>query len=232
MPLKVAVLEEDPAPLNDTLIPELISLGFDAEGFCVAKDLYRRMLAKTFDAVVLDIAVVDENGFEVARYLQVHSRLAIIALAGTHPTDADKSALTADAWLTKPVDIELLAAVVSDLRKRKQADEPADAAARRWKFDPLDWKLHAPNGRSLRLGLSERLIVEHLLAQPGKVVPREDLIGTIAESTYDFDPHRLEMLIHRLRRKVKEMLHLPLPLHTVRGKGYTMLLEADEPAAP
>jgi DNA-binding response OmpR family regulator len=227
--LKVAVLENDPTLRDDILVPELISLGFDAEGFGVARNLYRRMLAKTFDAIVLDIALADENGFEVVRYLRTHSKLAIIALAGADFGSGDKARLQADAWLTKPIDFELLATVLSDLHKRTQVNGAAKAAQKKWRLDAKEWKLYAPDGRNVVLGLSERLIMEQLLSRPGKVVAREDLIVALTDSAYDFDPHRLEMLIHRLRRKVSGTLNLSLPLNTVRGKGYTMLTSDDEP---
>ena len=228
MPFKVAVLEDEPLLLNDILIPGLISLGFDAEGFGAAKDLYRRMLAKSFDAIVLDIALPDENGFEVAHYLRAHSKLAIVALTGLRFSEADKAKVQADAWLTKPIDVEAIGAVLSDLRKRKLANGAAEPSTKNWRFDAGSWKLYAPDGRHVTLGLSERLIMEQLLSAPGEVVARENLIVALTDSTYDFDPHRLEMLIHRLRRKVHQALGVHLPLRTVRGLGYTMINSVDD----
>ncbi len=186
------------------------------------------MLAKTFDAIVLDIALPDESGFVVAQYLRAHAKLAIVAMTGLRFSEADMARVQADAWLTKPVDAETIGAVLSDLRKRRQANAAAGAASKHWRFDPAEWKLYAPDGRYVTLGLSERLIMEQLLAAPGEVVAREDLIVTLTDSAYDFDPHRLEMLIHRLRRKVHKALGVHLPLRTVRSVGYTMLISAED----
>ncbi len=230
VPFKVAVLETNPALRNDILIPGLTSLGFDAEGFGVARDLYRRMLAKGFDAIVLDITLPDENGLEVARYLRAHSKLGVIVLSGPHFGEADKARLQADAWLTKPIDIELLGAVLSDLHQRTRVNGSGKTELKKWRLDPADWKLYAPDGRHITLGLSERLVVERLLAAPGEVVAREELIVALTDSAYDFDPHRLEMLVHRLRRKVSNTLDLALPLRTVRGIGYTMLVSGSDHA--
>lgn len=228
MPLKVAVLEDDSTLRDDILIPGLTASGFDAEGFGAAADLYRRMLAKPFDVIVLDIGLPDEDGFEVARYLRAHSKLAIVALTGMRFDEANKSAAQADAWLTKPIDMEVLTAVIANTRRRIGiGGGTGDPTVKKWRLDEYDWALYAPDGRSVELGLSERLIMEQLLAAPGEVVPREDLIVALTDSAYDFDPHRLEMLIHRLRRKVSSVLNLSLPLRTVRGKGYTMLPTSD-----
>lgn len=228
MSFKVAVLENDPPLLDRILIPGLTSLGFDAEGFSTAKELYRRMLAASFDAIVLDVALPGENGFEVANYLRAHSKLAIIALSGSRLSDADKAKVQADAWLTRPIDTDVLGAVLSDLQKRKLSNGSTRPAAKRWRVDPTDWKLYAPDGRHITLGLSERLVMQRLLAAPGEVVARDELIVVLTDSAYDFDPHRLEMLVHRLRRKVSNTLDLSLPLRTVRGIGYTMLISADD----
>ena len=229
MSFKVAVLEDDPALLDDILVPGLRSLGFDAEGFGAAKDLYRRMLAQSFDAIVLDIGLPDENGFEVARYLRAHSRLAILALSGMRFSQEDKEKVGADAWLTKPIDVHEIGRLLSDLRRRKGANGSAKADSN-WHVDPSTWRLYTPDGRYVALGLSERLIMEQLLSSPGEVISREHLIVALTDSTYDFDPHRLEMLIHRLRRKVHKALGIDLPLRTVRGIGYTMLASVDQRA--
>lgn len=228
MSFKVAVLEDDPPLLDHILIPRLTSLGFDVEGFGTAKELYRRMLARAFDAIVLDTTLPDENGFEIAHYLRTHSKLAIVALSRSRPSDADKAKVQADAWLTKPVDIDMLCAVLSDLHKRRLSGSPIRAAAKKWRVDPTDWKLYAPDGRHITLGLSERLVLQRLLTAPGEVVARDELIVALTDSAYDFDPHRLEMLVHRLRRKVSSVLNLSLPLRTVRGIGYTMLVSAED----
>ena len=64
--MKVAVLEDDTALLSNVLLPGLAPLGLDVEGFSLAKDFYRRMLTQTFDALVLDIALPDEDGRQIA----------------------------------------------------------------------------------------------------------------------------------------------------------------------
>lgn len=188
------------------------------------------MLAKSFDAIVLDIALPDENGFEVAHYLRTHSRLAIIAVGKSRLDEAEKMKVQADAWLIRPIDVDMLGAMLSDLRTRKLSSGLARAATKKWRVDATDWKLYAPDGRHITLGLSERLVMQRLLVAPGEVVARDELIVALTDSAYDFDPHRLEMVVHRLRRKVSNTLNLSLPLRTVRGIGYTMLTSTDDSA--
>ncbi len=231
MALKIAVLEDDSALLGDVLIPGLTSLGFDVEGFLAAREFYRRMLIRPFDAVVLDINLPDEDGRQIARYLRTHhSRIAIIALTGLRLPHAHSTKSLVDAWFTKPVDIELLAVVLSDLSRRKQASDSADTTSAKWHFDVTDWKLYSPEDKGLTLNLRERVIVEHLLAASGKAVPRDELLAALNEYGCDMDAPSIDVLIHRLRRKVLDTVGLPLPLHAARGKGYIMM--ASSSSAP
>ena len=134
-----------------------------------------------------------------------------------------------DVWLTKPIDIEMLAVVLADLARRKQAKakDPGANAGEKWRFDPADWKLYAPDGRGLMLNLRERVIVKRLLAASGEAVPREELIAALNENGYDMDSNGLDVLIHRLRRKVSSALNVPLPLQAARGRGYALLAAVD-----
>jgi DNA-binding response OmpR family regulator len=40
---------------------------------------------------------------------------------------------------------------------------------------------------------------------------------------FDFDPHRLDSLIHRLRKKVLTVIGEPLPLNAVHREGYVLV---------
>lgn len=225
--MKVAVLEDDTALLSNVLLPGLAPLGLDVEGFSLAKDFYRRMLTQTFDALVLDIALPDEDGRQIARYLHTHHpEIAIVALTGLHLPHGHSTRLLVDVWLTKPIDIEPLAVVLADLARRKQAKakDPGANAGEKWRFDPAEGKLYAPDGRSLTLNLRERVIVEQLLAASGKIVSREQLIAALNEKGYVADSNGLDVQIHRLRHKVSRTLDLPPPLYSIRGKGYYMIL--------
>lgn len=81
----------------------------------------------------------------------------------------------------------------------------------------------APSGETLALSKSERILLVCLVSAAGEVVSREALLQSLSNDEPDFDPHRLEMLVHRLRRKVQVATGDALPLVTVRGQGYVLL---------
>ncbi|HWU51514.1 MAG TPA: response regulator, partial [Tahibacter sp.] len=84
-----------------------------------AAELYRAMLDRMPEIVVLDIRLPDQSGFEVARYLRENSSVGIVMLTG-RVTAADRVRgldLGADAYLTKPVDAAVVCATVRSVAR-------------------------------------------------------------------------------------------------------------------
>lgn len=232
MQLKVAVLEDDLALREDILVPHLASAGFDVEGFGSSAELYRRMVAVPFDLLVLDLLLDGESGLDVARYLGEVSTIGIVMLTG-RGSDEEKLRAVADlvdAWLPKPIEIELLVATLRGIARRAQLNARGRAAritTESWRLSESGWRLHAPSGRSIAVNLLERRLLTRLLAAGGEPVGHDELIADLSAVAENFDRHRLEIVIHRLRRKADHQLGLSLPLRAVRGVGY-MMLTVDE----
>jgi len=223
----VGVLEDDAQLREGIIMPGLRYFGFEVTGAGSAAELYRHMLSKRFDMVVLDIGLPDESGLNVVKHLREISNLGIVMLTGNTGMDDHVGALTrgADAFLNKPVNIEVLAATLHSVARRLAGTPGAGvggaaAGMGRWRLDTDDWCLVTPAGQALPLTAPERCILRMLMALRGEPVSREKLISALTSDIYEFDPHRLEMMVHRLRRKAQEAAGQPLPLLTSRGQGY------------
>lgn len=232
--LRVAVLEDDPELRDAILLPGLRDFGFEVTAAGTAAELYRHMVKQTFDMVVLDIGLPDEDGLSVVRHLQELPDLGIVMLTGNHSRNDRVRALRegADAYLAKPADIEVLAATLHSLSRRIRKrtapevafEKPADASAR-WHLDTDGWCLVSPRGEVIALSAPERGLLSSLIAAAGAPVDREALIALVTKDVYNFDPHRLDMLIHRLRRKISKCTSEAVPLLTARGSGYVFVAE-------
>lgn len=232
--LQLAVLEDDTELREAILLPGLRDFGFEATGAGTAAELYRHMLRQRFDIVVLDIGLPDEDGVTVARHLRELSGVGIVMLTGNRGRRDHVRALEvgADAYLSKPVDMEVLAATLHSLRRRlanpqhgNAANDDTPATAVAWHLETDGWCLIAPNGTSLALTAPERQLLTSLIDAGGESVTRETLIAALCSNVYDFDPHRLEMLVYRLRRKSIDAGAGPLPLLTSRGAGYLFVCQ-------
>lgn len=236
---RVAVVEDDNDLRENILLPNLVDYGFEVEGFDSPASLYRRMLATVFDIVVLDIGLPGESGLSAARHLRsISDRLGLVILTGSRGRQDHVRALSdgADAYLSKPVDAEILAMTLRSLTRRmvlatgstssvlQQTEAPPAPA--RWRTDSDGWCLFSPSGGMLALTRPERSLMKRLEAAQGEPVGREDLIAALADNTLDFDPHRLDMLVHRLRRKAATIADdsYALPLLAARGVGYLLAM--------
>ncbi len=223
--LRVAVVEDDP-DLRRMLVAELSDHGASATGLPSAEALYRHMSVHPCDIVLLDVGLPGEDGYAVAAHLRQASQVGVAILTGRGGARDMARGLEdgADLYLVKPVDLEVLVAALASLRRRLPAGAASDQAPGHapsgWRLQAGGWQLQAPDARLLDLVEAERAFLEALLATPGQAVDRETLISRISRSPWDFDPHRLEVLVHRLRARVRKLTGHVLPVRAVRGAGY------------
>lgn len=220
--LQIALLEDDELLRERILRPGLENYGFAVTGTATAADLYAHLQRHPVDIVVLDVGLPDQDGFTVARAVRtLFPRIGIVMLTGRGETPDRVRGLSegADAYLSKPVEIELLAATLHSLARRV-LDPPAVAPPAHWHLDREGWCLVSPGGRSVALTRTERRVVACLLERAGSVVTRDALIASLTDNVFDFDTHRLDSLVYRLRRKVADGCGEPLPLAAVHGEGY------------
>lgn len=223
---RIAVVEDDAELREKLLVPALCRAGFDAVGVETALQFYRLWAGAPFDMVLLDIGLPDDDGVDIARHLrQLSPHLGIVLCTG-HGRGADRlRGLKAgvDAYLVKPLEMEEVVQTVRNVHRRIAGiDAAADAADGGWYLDRQGWSLRTPSGASVGLNHAERQIMGVLAARPNQPVTRETLIRELTGDIDGFDPHRLEMLVYRLRRKCEDAAGEPLPLKAVRGLGYVL----------
>lgn len=221
----ILVVDDDPGTRDDILIPGLQDAGFNAIGAGSAAEAYRKMLTHDFSLFILGAGLPDEDGPTIARHLRALTDAGIVLLTDRTRDKADRIRGLeegADAYVTKPVDVDVLAATLRSLLRRVKAAK-AEGIPAAWRLDMDNWNLASPAGRTVRLTHPERLVVGLLVESAGRTVARETIISRLTHDIHDFDPHRLEMLIHRLRRKVLAATSQQLPLNAVRGLGYVLL---------
>lgn len=222
--IRVALVDNDVDLREGVFMPGLLDHGFEVTGMGSAGELYRRMLTESFDIVVLDIGLPDENGFEVAKHLRATTSAGIVMLTGRSNAPDRMRGLTseADVYLEKPVEVKLLAAALGSLAWRMTANGSSLPRDFVWRLVGKGWQLLAPNGSIVDLTLPERSVLQVLSDAVGHPIARETLISELTDDEYNFDPHRLEMVVYRLRRKVIQATGMELPLRAVRGHGYVL----------
>jgi DNA-binding response OmpR family regulator len=223
-PLRLALLDDDDLLRERVLAPKLTQFGFEVRAYPSAAALDAGILRDAPDIFVLDIGLPDGDGFEVARRMRATVPTAGVVILTGRADNVDRVRGLfegADAYLAKPVEIDVLVATLYSVARRLL---PSPESQGRWVLSPDEWFLLSPSGARVMLSKSERRLLEAMLQHAHQVVPRDALIAALTDDVDAFDPHRLDSIVHRLRRKVLAALGEPLPLNVVHGAGY--ILEA------
>ena len=170
----ILVVEDDPELRDEILRPGLHEAGFDTIGAGSAIEAYRSMLSQDYSMLILDIGLPDEDGFTLARNLREVTDAGIIMLTGRSYSNVERARAlneSADAYLTKPVDIDVLSATVRSILRR-QHGQPATESRRPppgWHLDMNGWNLVTSGGHNIRLTHAERGLLELLFANPSEI---------------------------------------------------------------
>lgn len=223
--LKVLVLEDDDLFRDRVLVPHLQQFGFRVEAIGRASELDAKLQQQMPDIIVLDLGLPDVDGFEVARNLRAKiSGMGIVMLTARADRHCQLRGLSegADAYLAKPVDIDVLGATLYSLARRLQGASLAQPK-HGWRLGADGWYLLSPAGQPVALSQLESRLLSPLIETPNRVISREALIQAVMSNECDYGPHRLDVLVHRIRKKVMRVLGTPLPLNAVVGQGYVLV---------
>lgn len=230
------LLVDDDVELCALLVPVLASLGprvSSANSVAAAVAVVDR---GPVHIAVLDVQLPDGSGFSVASHLRRHSPGTGIVMLTRLSDPAWQVAgydVGADVYLPKPISPDVLCAAVRSLANRLQRGQAPGSLETEdgWALEGDGWRLVAPDGQWVALNQAERSLVQSLHARAGQVIARASLAAALVDDEPGADSQRLDMLVHRLRRKV-EAAGLPrLPLQAVRGKGYVLMTRARSESA-
>ena len=230
--VRIWVVEDDPE-WRGMVVEELEYHGAKVRGIGSIEALYRDLAVDRCDILVLDVGLPGEDGLSATGHLRHMDGMGIVLVTGRSGT-ADMAhglAVGADVYLPKPLELPVLVAALYSLHRRMTRLAPSLAAAAgtadgdgaAWSLCADDWDLCAPNGSTLTLTVAERGFLRELFSVPGTAVEREQLIAAITDQPWDFDPHRLEVLVHRLRTRARNATGVKLPVRALRGIGYMLL---------
>lgn len=208
---------EDEADLLEALVTYLNMEGFVADGVSSLKAASHWMRTHRFDVLVLDLGLPDGDGLKwLSETTLLREKGVIITTARGEGGQRIEGIRTgADVYLVKPIQLEELASLVSNLMRRLKTK-----AIPHWSLNRMNWMLQAPSGMSVKLTHSESVLLNKLTNLSGQPVPRRDLALSLGHDPEVYDFRRLEILIRRLRNKVKQDLGCELPLETVHKIGY------------
>jgi two-component system phosphate regulon response regulator OmpR len=218
---------------DDRRLRELLSRFLTRNGYRVttaasAAEARAKTESMLFDALVLDVMMPGENGFEYMRRVRTHSNVPILMLtAQADAADRIRGLeIGADDYLTKPFEArELLLRLGNILKRQMIPAEPAAPVPDFVRFGPFTFRFDRGELRRdeepIRITEREREILTILGHRAGQEVSREELAG----GGQGNNERTIDVQINRLRRKIERDPANPLLLQTVRGIGYRLFVD-------
>jgi two-component system phosphate regulon response regulator PhoB len=182
------------------------------------------------DLLILDWMLPGVSGIELCRRLRARpntERLPVIMLtARGEETERVRGLATgADDFLVKPFSTpELMARVRALLRRSKPALISSILRYADIELDRQSHRVHRER-REVRLGPTEFRLLDFLMASPGRVFSRAQLLDGVWGHDLYVDERTVDVHVGRLR-KALNFSNKPDPIRTVRGAGYSMDLVA------
>jgi two-component system response regulator RegX3 len=212
---------------------EALTVGLKREGFRVQVARDGAEALDVFDAVKPDLVLLDVmlpkvSGIDVCRELRRRSSVPIIMVTakGSEIDTVVGLEVGADDYVTKPYRLRELVARMRAVLRRRAAESSSTSVvngeALRVGDVALDPERHEVEirGATVQLPLKEFELLEILLANAGRVLPRDTLIDRVWGTDYVGDTKTLDVHVKRLRAKVEPDPAMPTRIVTIRGLGY------------
>lgn len=212
-------------------IIELLSYNLSREGFEVAtatdgEEALKKIMAKNFDLVILDLMMPGIQGMELCRILRNDPKtkyLPIIMLtAKTEEVDRILGLeMGADDYITKPFSPrELIARIKAVLRRSARAlPEGKCITVGELTINTETYSV-AKNNVSLNLSPTEFRLLLYLVERRGKIFNREHLLNAVWKDEGYVEPRTVDVHISRIRTQIEEDPANPVYIKTRRGHGY------------
>jgi len=190
----------------------------------------QKLEAEKPDLVILDVMLPDQDGFQVCREIRRHSSVPIIMLtARGDVTDRVVGLeLGADDYMPKPFEPrELVARVQNVLRRTTARAEPAGQDALHFRDLEINLERRTADleGSPLDLTTMEYQLLVLFASNPGRTFTRDEILNELRGIDAQLFSRSVDILVSRLRQKLKDTTRQPRFIKTVWGTGYTFVGE-------
>ena len=220
------LLVEDSSRLRELLTEAVHGAGWRIDAVGAIEEARDAVAVAPYDLFLIDLGLPDGDGLDFIGALRRSGvKTPVLAITARGAIDERIAGLDAgaDDYLVKPFNTgELLARCRALMRRAPDATPPTLTAAR-LTLDVASG-LCACGNVDLGLAPRERMVLEILMRDVGRVVQKRKLEHALSEFGDELSSNAVELAVSRLRKKL-EPHDSGVALETIRGVGY-MLREA------
>ena len=188
-----------------------------------AENAYEKVKIIKFDLIILDIMMPGKSGLDFLNEYKkdINTPVILLTAKGEPNERIEGLEMGADDYLPKPFEPkELDLRIKNIINKTKKDNLKRIIRFENIKID-LNKQMIFRNDLEFKINNTEKMILEKMINNPGKVFARED-IGKII----NLDKERsIDVIITRLRKKIEIDPKNPKFLQTIRGAGYVLWIE-------
>lgn len=213
------LLVEDDELLGDGLRIGLKQSGYTVEWLKDGLSAEQALQQEHFDLVVLDLGLPRRSGLEVLKNLRKSGNTVPVLILTAQDSVEDRVQgldFGGDDYLVKPFDLDELCARLRALQRRYSGRAEPQIQHGDLIVDPAAHKVSLA-GNDINLSTSEFALLQYLLDNKGRVIPRARLEEMLYGWQGEVESNALEVFIHHLRKKLGRDL-----IRTVRGVGYVI----------
>jgi len=224
------LLVDDDSEIRTSLADYLQRFGMSVLSVGTGAQMRRAVKSESFDVVILDVMLPDDNGFDLCKWLRQHHGTPIIMLTaqGDPISRVVGLEIGADDYVGKPFEPrELVARINAVLRRIPSGDSRAQAAASSrgvrfegWSLDRLQRLLVSPAQVVVALSNAEFRLLSAFVDHAGRVLSRDQLVDFTVTPGVEVNHRSVDLAVSRLRQKLGDAPRDPSLIRTVRGEGY------------
>jgi two-component system OmpR family response regulator len=217
------LIVEDMVKLAGQLRRALRGEGMAADVAVKGEDALWMAEVTAYDAVVLDVMLPGIDGFETVRRLRAQGQWAPVLMLTARGSLEDRVAGLdggADDYMTKPFELEELAARLRALARRDPVQRPAVLEVGSLRLDPAGrraWR----DGHELELAEKPFALLETLMRRPGVTLTRSALLESAWDHAYESQSNVVDQHVSALRDRIDRPFGVR-SIETVRGRGYRL----------
>ena len=188
-----------------------------------AEDAAEKIKVIKFDLIVLDFMMPGKSGLEFIEdnKKKLNTPIILLTAKGEPKERIEGLEIGADDYLPKPFEPkELILRIQNIIDKMKRNFQKKVLTFKNIKID-LNKQIITKNNVDSKINNTEKIILEKMINNPGKVYSREEIGYLIS-----LDKERsIDVIITRLRKKIEINPKNPKFLQTIRGAGYVLWIE-------